>query len=262
MYPTDRNLVQRLHDKTIFQDSLGKEKHYASFLAFFQQEIDAKGVGAVLNEYVFAGDEKAESMLLRLFGGLFCPRRPVIYQRTNVCFIIGLIHPFIHFGFGIEFNQPAIVAQALAQTAVHKEGFGRNFFLPAEQLAGGIGNRGSKSLLQLLNEIRADAKLKESVKYTDPSNIADGVLTRAPQEMLKYASQYTVSADQVDERLVDLINTAGKLCVWASCSWEMVDPILARQCTIQVLLNARIKRSSLTFSIFTPSTHPSSYPRL
>ncbi|KAJ5573774.1 uncharacterized protein N7459_008201 [Penicillium hispanicum] len=187
VFLVDTNLVTALHEKTTFQASLGKEKNYATFLTFFQEEIESKGVGDVLNEYVFSGDERAESMLLRLFGGL--------------------LHPLIHLGFGIEFNQPAIVAQALAQTAVHKEGFGRKYFLPAEQMAGGIGQPGSKSLLQLLNEIRANTALKESVKYSDPSNIADGVLTRAPQEMLKYASQFTVSTDQVEERLADMINT-------------------------------------------------------
>ena len=67
--PTDLNVVRALHDKAIFRKSLGMENNYPNFLAFFQQEVDQKGVGEVLNEYVFAGDEIAESMLLRLFGG-------------------------------------------------------------------------------------------------------------------------------------------------------------------------------------------------
>jgi len=122
----------------------------------------------------------------------------------------GLIHPLIHLGFGIEFNQPAIVAQALAQTAVHDEWMGPIFFLPAEKLAGGIGKPGNKSLLQLLNEIRENKALKESVQWPDKNKIRDGVLSRAPDEMLKIASQYTVSEDQIEERLADMINTVGE----------------------------------------------------
>ncbi|KAJ5165514.1 uncharacterized protein N7500_007344 [Penicillium coprophilum] len=185
--PTSQDVIQSMHDVAQFQEYFGKEEHYPNYLAFFQHEIDAKGVAEVLNIYVFAGDERAESMMCRLFGGL--------------------VHPLIHLGFGIEFNQPAIVAQGLAQAAVHDDWLGRAFFLPAEKLAGGIGKPGQKSLLQLLNEMRADKALIESVKWSDSNKIKDGVLHRAPEQMLKYASQYTVSEDQVEERLADMINT-------------------------------------------------------
>jgi hypothetical protein len=58
-----------MHDVAKFQECLGKEENYPNYLAFFQQEIDDKGVGGVLEEYIFAGDERAENMLCRLFGG-------------------------------------------------------------------------------------------------------------------------------------------------------------------------------------------------
>ncbi|KAJ5191566.1 uncharacterized protein N7498_010551 [Penicillium cinerascens] len=185
-YPVDRDVVKGMHDKAKFQEGFYNEKNYSNYLTFFQEEIDVKGVGDVLNEYLFAGDDRAESMLSRLFGGL--------------------VHPLIHLGFGIEFNQPAIVAQALAQTAVHGEWMGSLFFLPAEKLAGGIGKPGRKSLLQLLNEIRENKALKESVRWSDTNKIRDGVLSRAPDEMLKIAAEYTVSEDQLEERLADMIN--------------------------------------------------------
>lgn len=68
-YAVDPDVVKSLHDRTQFQRHLYKEENYCNYLAFFQEEIGAKGVGAVLNEYLFAGDERAESMLSRLFGG-------------------------------------------------------------------------------------------------------------------------------------------------------------------------------------------------
>jgi hypothetical protein len=60
-----------MHDVAKFQECFGKEQNYPNYLAFFQQEIDSKGVGSVLGEYVLAGDERSESMLSRLFGGEF-----------------------------------------------------------------------------------------------------------------------------------------------------------------------------------------------
>lgn len=110
-------------------------------------------------------------------------------------------------GFGLEYNQPAIIAQALAQAAVHDDWIGPEYFVPAEKLAGGIGKRGSKSLLQILNEIRADKKLAQSTKFSDGNKIREGPLYRARDEMLDYASQYTVSEDQIEERIADMINT-------------------------------------------------------
>lgn len=186
-FPVDKTLVEAMRDTEKFKQGLFKKENYSNYLAFFQEEIDAKGVGAVLKEYVFAGDERAESMMSRLFGGL--------------------IHPLIHLGFGLEYNQPAIIAQALAQAAVHDDWIGPEYFVPAEKLAGGIGKRGSKSLLQILNEIRADKKLAQSTKFSDGNKIREGPLYRARDEMLNYASQYTVSEDQIDERIADMINT-------------------------------------------------------
>lgn len=116
----------------------------------------------------------------------------------------------IHLGFGLEFNQPAIVAQALAQAAVHDDWMGREFFLPAENMAGGVGKPGKKSLLQLLNEVREDETLVQSAKWVDSNKIKDGVLSRASQQMLRHAAEYTVSEEQLEERVADMINTVGK----------------------------------------------------
>lgn len=207
VYPSNESVIRDLHNTAKFQECLGKEENYPNFLAFFQHEIDAKGVGQVLREYVFARDERAETMLCRLYGGMhaFHFTLPV-----SSLLGLGLIHPLIHLGFGLEFNQPAIVAQALAQTAVHHDDLGRLFLLPAEKMAGGIGNPGQKSLMQLLNEIRTDTALTESVQWSDVNKIRDGVLARAPDKMIKYASEFTVSADQMQERLAEMINTVGE----------------------------------------------------
>ncbi|KAK9321318.1 hypothetical protein V1517DRAFT_326703 [Lipomyces orientalis] len=184
-YPVDESVVQAMSDKTKFKQFTGKEMHYSSFLVYFQRELDAKGVGPVLNEHLFAEDGHADDLLVRMFAGF--------------------LHPLIHLGFGVEFNQPAIVAEALAQAAVHDNWIG-DYLLPAEKAAGSIGEPEEKTLEQLLGEIRGNEKLVNSVQWSDSNKIRDGILKRAPDEMLRYASQYTVSADHLEEKLAEMIN--------------------------------------------------------
>ncbi|KAL3456412.1 hypothetical protein BJX64DRAFT_270706 [Aspergillus heterothallicus] len=186
--PLDAKVIQSLYEKPAFKQALGKEKNYPNFLEFFQREIERKGTETVLNEYVFAGDENAESMMARLFGGL--------------------LHPIIHLGFAIEFNQPAVIAEALAQTAVHEDWTGPRFLWPAEEAAGRIGKRGEKTLLQLLEEGRANQKLANSTRWGDGNKLRDGVLKRAPEDMIELAAQFTVSDDQIDEKYTEMVNTS------------------------------------------------------
>ncbi|KAK9367926.1 hypothetical protein V1509DRAFT_105481 [Lipomyces kononenkoae] len=184
-FPVDENVVQAMSDKKKFEQFAGKENHYSNFLVYFQRELDAKGVGPVLNEHLFAEDGHADDLLVRMFAGF--------------------LHPLIHLGFGVEFNQPAIVAEALAEAAVHDTWIG-DFLLPAEKAAGSIGKHGEKTLVQLLDEIRGNEKLVNSPHWPDGNKIRDGILKRAPDEMIKYAGQYTISPDRLEEKLAEMVN--------------------------------------------------------
>lgn len=65
----DEDIVRKLSTKEGFKEFVGKREQYASFLKFFQRELESKGVEAVVQEHVFAGDGHADDMLYRLFGG-------------------------------------------------------------------------------------------------------------------------------------------------------------------------------------------------
>jgi hypothetical protein len=67
--------------------------------------------------------------------------------------------PADHLGFGIEFNQPAIIAEALAQSAVTEDWIGMLYLLPAQNSAKETSKHRKKNLVQNLNEVRADRKL-------------------------------------------------------------------------------------------------------
>ena len=60
----------RVKNQEDFEAKRGKLGEYANFLTFFQGEISEKGVGSVVNEYLFSRTELAEDMLVRLFGGM------------------------------------------------------------------------------------------------------------------------------------------------------------------------------------------------
>lgn len=188
--PVKRSIVEGMHDPESFKKYLGKEKYYHDFLTFFKDEIDKKGWEAVLNEYLFKGDERADDMLVRLFSGF--------------------LHPIIHLGFGIEFQQPAIIAEGLAQAAIHSNWMAP-LFLESEKAAQAKGSESGpqKTIVQLLDEIRADKKLSSAAHWSDGNKIRDGILKRAPQEMIQFASQYRLtSPDQLPEKTAEMINAA------------------------------------------------------
>ena len=113
--PLNNKVLERLHSPENFCEYLGDEKRYWDYLIYFQEEIDKKGYQVVINEYLFGGDKRADALLIRMFAG------KVLFSSVVVLLILnltGFLHPLIHLGFGIEFEQPAIVAEALAQAAV------------------------------------------------------------------------------------------------------------------------------------------------
>lgn len=105
-------------DPEKFQRYLGEGEYYQDFLVFFQRRIGEVGWERVVQETFFGveeseGGERGDDMLVRLFasefycfslsgidvGGL------VLDERNAYMLYLGLIHPIIHLGFGIEYNQ-------------------------------------------------------------------------------------------------------------------------------------------------------------
>ena len=172
--PHKQSFVMDMRDLKKYKTYLGNEEHYHDFLVFFKEEINQLGWQGVLTEYMFKGDERADDMLVRMFGGI--------------------LHPIIHLGFGVEFEQPAIIAEALAQAAVH-DSWKASYLIESEKAAKDHHNshgRSDKSIVQLLEEIYADTK-------------------RASGGITKYASQVHVTEQNLEEKTAEMINAAGEL---------------------------------------------------
>jgi hypothetical protein len=183
----DQATVEQLQDPATFIKFLGDERQYKNFLQLFRNEIDSLGWQAVVNKYVFANDEVASKMLPLLFSGF--------------------LHPLIHLGFGVEFEQPAIIAEALAQAAIHS-GWIAQFFYPTEQTASKNRSNPSKTMVELIDDIRNDKELYAAPRWSDGNKIRDGILARAGETMVSYASQYHIKPEQLEEKTAEMINAA------------------------------------------------------
>ena len=63
------DVLKELHDPKGFVANLTPRDNYHTFLQFFRDEIDKTTWQEVLQKYVFAGDERAEAMFVRMFAG-------------------------------------------------------------------------------------------------------------------------------------------------------------------------------------------------
>ncbi|KAK3315159.1 hypothetical protein B0H66DRAFT_335571 [Apodospora peruviana] len=180
--PANPQLASQLSDPVVFAAHMGDLAQYTTFLAFFEQLIREQGSWRpVVAEYYFGRTALADTMLARLFEGLF--------------------HPLIHLGLGIEFDLPAVVAEALAMTACHNSDGIDNFFFECERIASATSASPSKPLVVLLNETRANDKIRHATLPTDgPACVKDGVLGRAGPEMAALAAQYCVAPDNAGLR--------------------------------------------------------------
>ncbi|KAK4615670.1 Baeyer-Villiger oxidase ptaJ [Fulvia fulva] len=181
----DTKTLQDLSDPQVFIKHLGPEQHYNDFLEFFKAEMEKSSWQEVINKYLFAGDERAETMLVRMYAGF--------------------LHPIIHLGFGIEFQQPAVIAEGLAQAACHDDWIGR-LLLPAEKAAKDRADASSKSIAQLLDEIHDDSALQSAARWSDGNKIRDGILARAGDRMIDIAAQVCVKPEELQEKTAEMTN--------------------------------------------------------
>ena len=120
---------------------------------------------------------------------------------------LGYLHPLIHLGFGVDFDQPAIIAEALAQAAVHSPWVGP-LLLGAEKAAA-ENPKPSKSLAELLEAIQNDEELKDATSYSESPSFRKGIMGRGLVPMIKYTSQFTVDESELEAKRIEVLEAAG-----------------------------------------------------
>ncbi|KAK8091584.1 Oxidoreductase AflY [Apiospora hydei] len=194
----DSVLLEKLSDPDAFHAALGVVDRYHTFLEFFKRQIAARDWRAVIQEYVLARTPVADAMLARMYEGAY--------------------HPIIHLGLGIEFEQPSIVAESLAQAAAHDDSHISILFASAEAEAGILypTHGKPKPLIDLVHAVRASDVIRTAPRWTDFGNkMRDGVVGRACEEMSSLAAQFQIATNdpaagerELQRRTAEMINVA------------------------------------------------------
>lgn len=121
----------------------------------------------------------------------------------------GLLHSLIHLGFGVEFQQPAIIAEALAEAALHADELGEYFDAIGEVEREAKGE--SVGLYQLYNELRGNKKVMGVTQFGVRLRFGEEIMTRAREEMIGVARRYTVKEEELEERMLEAVNVHGRL---------------------------------------------------
>ncbi|KAG5970578.1 hypothetical protein E4U55_001578 [Claviceps digitariae] len=183
--PVDNGLVSRLANQEVMYDALGTITQYTSFLVFFQIFIERHDWKHAINKYLFSRTKLAEKLLARMYEGAY--------------------HPVIHLGLAIEFQQPVLVAEALAQAAAHDDSHISTFFAACEdQAAIAYPPRNPKSLLQLMDEARGNDTIRLAPRWEDFGHkMRDGVVGRACMDTAFLASQFIIQKpeEQLEQHL-------------------------------------------------------------
>ena len=80
--------------------------------------------------------------------------------------------------------------------------------LEAEKAAASTGK--GRNMVELLDLVRADKKLSIAAKWEDGNKIRDGLMLRAPEEMMKYGSQWKVTPNELTAKNAEMTNAAGE----------------------------------------------------
>lgn len=182
--PVNKDVVQAISDPATFAKYLANEKYFHDFEIYFRKEIERNDGSwqKVLNEHVFADTHQARDLFVRMFAGFY--------------------HPIIHLGFGIEFEQPTVVIEALAQAATHDRWPGDFVEQTSDRAAKRLqAKEKARPLLDLILEAGSNDKVREAPLWSDGNKVRDGVLKRALPETVDLCSQWFVESTAEDLKL-------------------------------------------------------------
>lgn len=157
----------------------------------------------------------------------------------------------IHLGCALEFQQPSLVAEALAAACVH-DNWPKTFLLPTEEYVRSNTGVPSRPLLQIIHSLRQDPKIASGVKDSDPFNkIPDGFLKRVTSEQLvPYLSQFQVRPEPEDlqRKMADMMHTSVYMMGAAQRPGkrEAIDFVLLHSATLAVFYPAILAQDWLS----------------
>jgi hypothetical protein len=126
----------------------------------------------------------------------------------------GFEHPILHLGFGLEFNQPCLVAESLAAACVHDD-WPVPIVAPVEKYIASNPSIPYNSFISILQSLKADPVVGTAVKPKDPPNrVTDGLMKRAAKEIVPHLAKWRVkpTKEDIEYRTAEMI----QMCTYMS----------------------------------------------
>lgn len=162
-----------------------------------------------------------------------------------------LVHPIIHLGYALEFQQPSLVAEALAAACVH-DNWPKEFLLPTEKYVRSNTGVPSRPLLQMIDSLHHDPAIASAVKDSDPFNkIRDGLLKRVTaKQLVPYLAQFQVrpTPEDLQRGMSDMMHTCAYMMGAAQRPGkrEAIDFALLHSVTLSVFYPAILAQDWLS----------------
>ncbi|KAJ7633990.1 hypothetical protein B0H17DRAFT_961581 [Mycena rosella] len=214
-----------------FSDHLGDRRYYQAYLKFFSEEVLKKNdTAATLEEWLFSSkanfDGKGPQMLNRM--------------------LAGILHPMLYVGYGIEFAIPGLVAEGLAQSAVHQ--LGNSLVILPQKMFPTPPSRQDHAF-SIASRILLDDRFHD-IKPTS----LDDVLAKFGDAIYEYAAQWTVdgaNAKEVENKVQELCFL--NVMLYAVGGWND-GSLREAEFTIMHLVTTSLRLSSLMAIITSPTS--------
>lgn len=178
------NALRENYDEAT-KEFFGRGRYYGDFLRFYQGEIEELGWQETVLKYLIGNEQNFR----RLFAGL--------------------LHPYLQLMYGLEWEQPAIVAEGLAQASVHRDYYGALFEKVDERIKQNPP-AAHRHLVDLYDTIAKEyPDIVAESKWEDGDGSQTGVLERIPDQVADYlATNVSVMPDNFDEQVDAMVHAS------------------------------------------------------
>ena len=142
----DEATVTRLSDLEELNKTIGKEEYYQDLTVFLEHEIERRGIDEVLQRYLLGDSDFARDIYPRLYHGY--------------------VHSMMHVGLGLEFDQPSIVAEGIAEAVVHDEPWYTQYHELCRTVAASTSAENRLSLIDAYKACTEDATITTCMDWS------------------------------------------------------------------------------------------------
>lgn len=129
----------------------------------------------------------------------------------------GVLHPLIQLMYGVEWEQHAIVAEGLAQAAIHQDKFGALFAKIDEKARSRSSTGQRRPLVELCENIRKEQPALAQSPKLDDNDLFGGLRERMPEETAEFlAANISVDENNIEEEIDQMVHTAAYVAAAAA----------------------------------------------